>query len=532
MRMVTRAAAVAAVAAVAVGVAGPSAHAESAEVDVSLSAAGPTTVLVNSPVGFSLHLNVPDPDVPAAVTVTVTVDFAQVIGSVERINSPSSCTWQSPHYVCQYQFAAGSTPALRVLSFGVAPTPGAVWTTGRVRAVATVGGATDPHTANNTVDHTLDVRTNRADVAAELLGPGYQLVGDGGVGGFAVNVHTPNPGQRVTLAATFDFRAVQHAVAFSPDDPGDCSPEGAGRYRCEQEVNGSGRTSATLFVTHSFLVSPLSSGPTGPAGQVHVTVEQVGGVDPNLSNNSVSGTLDVVRGQWRGMVDFGDVTGRVGETVTAPVTITNTGPNTFEYIAIGHAPRYGGVELVGYSGCASNPRAFPDYCATPLWFTPGSTVQVGIRLRITRCPDGDGVGGIVSASKARVDSGGVGKLTVIGCAGAGPVGGGAGGGGQATGGGPVVDDGAPDGAATVGSGGGGEGESAGTPAPGGPLSPTGAPLAAAGSGGSADAAGDLVPVGQRRLDAGLGLTGLILLLGLLATARGARWMVIRRVGAG
>jgi hypothetical protein len=524
-RTVARAATVAVVAALAVGGTGPVAHAEQAEVDVRLRADDSTSVLVNEPVGFGFQLEVPDPSTPTDLTVTVTVDFSRVIDSIERPDGPDRCDWRSPRYVCDYDFKAGSTPTNRPLSFGVAPRSGATWTTGRVRAIATVSGATDPNTANNTLDYTLDVRTDRADVAAELAGPSYRLVGDG-AGDLTVNVRTPNPGKRVTLAATFDFRDVQHAVSFTPDDPDECWSLGNGRLRCEQEVNGSGRTSATLVASHMFWMSPGSGGPTGPAGKVRVSVEQVGGVDPNPSNNSVSATLDVVRGQWLGTVDFGDVTGRVGETVTAPVTITNPGPNTFQYIAIAHTPRYGGVELVGYEGCAPNPYAPSGYCAAPPWFAAGSTYRVGIHLKITRCPDSDGVGGAVAASKATVEFNDAGRLTVSGCAGSAPSTGGGGHGAGVAPAGTTPDGATPDGAAA---------DTTPPPAPAGalPASTPGAPAAATGgpAGAPSDAAGDWVPVGQPRPDTGLGLTGLILLLGLLATVRSGRWAFVRHTGA-
>ncbi len=516
-RTVARAATVAVVTALAVGVTGPVAHADPVEVDVRLRADDSTSVLVNSPVGFGFQLDVPDPSTPTDLTVTVTVDFSRVIDSIERHEHPGPCQWQSPRYVCEYPVPAGSTPKHHSLSFGVGPRSGATWTTGRVRATATVSGATDPNTANNTLDYTLDVRTDRADVAAELAGPAYRLVGDG-ADDLTVHVRTPNPGKRVTLAATFDFRDVRHAVSFTPDDPDECWPLGGGRYRCEQEVNGSGRTSATLVASHMFWMSPRSGGPTGPAGQVRVSVEQVGGQDPNPSNNSVSATLDVVRGQWLGRVDFGDVTGRVGETVTAPVTITNPGPNTFQYVAIAHTPRYGGVELVGYEGCAANPYAPSGYCAAPPWFTPGSTHRVGIRLKITRCPDGDSVGGAVAASKARVEWQEAGRLTVTGCGGAVlPTGSAGHGAGVAPGGAT------PDGV-------GADMTPLPTRAGTSPASAPGAPTPAAGAPAVAPAggAGDWAPLGQPRLDTGLGLTGLILLLGLLATARSARWAFVRR----
>jgi hypothetical protein len=521
-RTVARAATVAVVAALAVGVTGPVAHADPVEVDVRLRADDSTSVLVNEPVGFGFQLDVPDPSTPADLTVTVAVDFSRVIDSIERPDGPGLCEWRSPRYVCDYPVPAGSTPEQYSLSFGVAPRSGAAWTTGRVRATATVSGATDPNTANNTLDYTLDVRTDRADVAAELAGPSYRLVGDG-AGDLTVNVRTPNPGKRVTLAATFDFSDVQHAVAFTPDDPDECWSLGGGRLRCEQEVNGSGRTSATLVASHMFWMSPRSGGPTGPAGQVRVSVEQVGGQDPNPSNNSVSATLDVVRGQWLGRVDFGDVTGRVGETVTAPVTITNPGPNTFQYIAIAHTPRYGGVELVGYEGCAANPYAPSGHCAAPPWFTPGSTFQVGIRLKITRCPDSDAVGGAVAASKALVEFQEAGRLTVIGCGGAALPTGSAGSGAGVASGGATPDGVTPDGAAA---------DTTPPPTPAGapPASAPGAPAPAAAAGAPAGAAGDWVPVGQPHLDTGLGLTGLILLLGLLATARSARWAFVRHIG--
>ena len=63
-----------------------------------------------------------------------------------------------------------------------------------------------------------------------------------------------------------------------------------------------------------------------------------------------------------------------------------------------------------------------------------------------------------------------------------------------------------------------------------PASAPGAPTPAAGAPAVAPAggAGDWAPLGQPRLDTGLGLTGLILLLGLLATARSARWAFVRR----
>jgi hypothetical protein len=350
-----------------------------------------------------------------------------------------------------------------------------------------------------------------ADVVAELLGPSYRLVGGSEAADLTVNVRAPSPGGKVTLAATFDLRAVQHAVAFTADDPDECEAVNIG-IRCEQEVDGTGRD--TVVATHMLWMSPLSGGPTGPAGQVTVTVERVGAG----ASSSVGVTLDVVRGNWLGKVDFGDVTGRVGETVTAPVTITNVGPNTFQYIAIGHAPRYGGVELVGYEGCASNPYAPSGYCAAPPWFTAGSTYHVGIRLKITRCPDSDAVGGTILASKARVDDDGMGRLTVTGCGGAAPP---PGGGGQ------------PAGATTGGAQASGA-EVAITPSP----TPTGArptstpatlpPAAALDA--PAGAAGDWLPVGQRQLDAGLGSAGLILLLGLLAIARSVRWVFARHAG--
>jgi hypothetical protein len=518
-RTMARAATVAMVAALAVGVSGPTAHAGEPEVDAALVPVNSTSVLLTGDRGsqFSMDLVVPaaDPPVGGTATVTVTVDFAAVSGSITITDHSPACDAQGSGYVCHYPVPQDSDSTHRIF-FSMAALEAAEWVNGTVPATAEVSGATDPDPSNNSIDFHIDVRTNLVDVTGAPNGDPYYVVKPDGTH-LSVMVATPNARTRVTLRATFDLSAVSHAIEaageFAPDADG-CVDLGGHRYRCDVPVGSHHPTPDTLTSIFGFTAVPVASATAGVAGQVRVDVEQVGAVDPDLSNNRVFLTVDVAVGHTETRFDTGEATGRIGDTVTVPVTMTNQGSDSVRFAAISYGNRSDGLEFAGYEGCVDNEFALPGMCSSPLWLAAGDQHTVGIRLTIRRCPDSTGFRPNMAAGAGEIVRGTIGRVNVIGC-------GGTASSGPGTAGSPgapaVVDDGAsaaPDGPDSASSGGGdsvstGGGDSAAGAAP--------DPRWAAPD-------GDWVAVGEhRRPESGLGGFGLLALLVLLAAGQGWRW---------
>ena len=514
-RTVARAATVAMAVALVVGVSAPTAHAAEPEVDAALVPVNSTSVLLTGDRGsqFSMDLVVPAADPPAGgtATVTVTVDFAAVSGSITITDHSPACDAQGSGYVCHYYVPQDSESTHRIF-FSMVALEAAEWVNDTVPATAEVSGATDPNPSNNSLDFHIDVRTNLVDVTGEPNGNPYYVVKPEGTH-LSVMVATPNARTRVTLRATFDLSDVAHAIEaageFAPDPEG-CVPLGGHRYRCDVPVGSHHPTPDTLTSTFGFTAVPVAGAAAGVAGQVRVDVEQVGAVDPDLSNNRVFLTVDVAVGHTETRFDTGEATGRIGDTVTVPVTMTNQGSDSVRFAAISYGDRGDGLEFAGYEGCVDNEFALPGMCSSPLWLAAGDQHTVGIRLTIRRCPDSTGFRPSMAAGAGEIIYGTVGRVNVIGCGGTASSDPGTAG---SPGASPVVDGGAsaaPDGADRASADGGDR--AAGT-AP--------DPRRAAPD-------GDWVAVGEHRRDAsGLGSFGLLALLVLLAAGQGWRWRSAR-----
>jgi hypothetical protein len=445
-----------------------------------------------------------------AVDLEVTYDLGDLYPSLD-VNTSNCQPASGTRYRCTGQVVPGDSTTI---GLPVTAKPDRARASGNVHVSVEAVGEVGSNRATTSVP--LDVLSNRVDLSVtsnsersyKMVGPGTRSVG--------AYVRYPHMIWSLPVRVTFDFAEVSsriRVVGTNPSHGETCTELTSTRYRCERVWNGRG--GAAFF--GGVLVAPRSGAPPGPAGRVQIDVELVDGIDPNPGNNSYRMTLDVATGSTTVRVDVGEVTGQIGETVSLPVTMRNRGPDTVEWMGIAQPPLHGGLELVGLDGCVAGVPETGSLCTGPQWMRGGTTHTVDMRVKIHRCHDDPLLMPNIHTSNGTIERGSFGTINVVGCGGAsggGVTGGGAGtGAGSPTGDSDAVVD--PDAEPTQA-----------------PVSPPAAtPVAApADTSPSTVHAGDWVPVGQPHLGTGLGMTGVILLLGLVALARSARWAFVRHAG--
>ena len=484
-------------------------------VDVWARSFGPsTTVLANPGSSFGVDAVVPASDVD--VDVRLSFDFSAV-GGVVTITQPDwfvqRCSVASgPRYDCGASVRAEPFEQHVSVGFDIATNSGVTWRTARVPvevALVPTAGVSDPDLSNNRLEFTLDLRSDLADVTVTHSGSSYVYV-DPDCCGAQVRVTAPNPLDARTFVVTFDTSQVQHAVVVTPTSG--CTKVSTAIYRCERTIIGGG-TGPYLETYFDLGLSPKAGAPAGPAGRIRAEAEQVGGVDPDSSNNTVFFDIDVdTGGGVRVRADAGEASASIGDTVKVPITLTNLGPDTVEWMAASFEGWNPGLEVVGYDGCAGDPQIPRGMCDTGR-LAGGESRNIRVIIKVTGCPNPFPqyrplVG--VSHDMATILDGRAGGVKVAGCPGgsSGETGTGAGGAP-----GPITSD----GGATTDT----------TSAPGTAEQTGGAGTAAqAASAAPAPPVGDFVPLGDvDGQTGGLGLAGLLMLLALLVTGRSLRWMV-------
>ncbi len=496
--------------ALAVALVGPvPAAAETSSIDLQVEPTGhPPWADPNASVQVKIHASSSEHE--KAVELEVTYDLGDLYSSLD-VNTSTGCALASgSRYRCPGEVMPGDSTTI---GLPVTSKPDRPRASGDVHVSVEAVGEVDSNRATTSV--TLEVLSNRVDLSVTSNSErSYKMVGpsERQVGAVVTYPHMTWP---MLLRVKFDFSEVSHRVRVVGTDPlpaETCSGSGD-HYECVRET--SGRNGVAFF--GGVRIAPRSGAPPGPARQVRITVEQPEGIDPNPGNNSYRMTLDVATGSTNVRVDVGEATGQIGETVSLPVTMRNRGPDTVEWMGIAQPPIHGGLELVGLDGCVAGVPETGSLCTGPQWMRGGTTHTVDMRVKIHRCHDDPLLMPNIHTSNGIIERGSVGTINVVGCGGAsgGGVTGSGTGAGAAT---PTSDSDAvldPDAEPTQ------------APASPPPATPAAAP---ADTSPSTVHAGDWVPVGQRHLGTGLGMTGVILLLGLVALARSARWAFVRHAG--
>jgi hypothetical protein len=499
---------------------GSAAQADQHLVDIRAAPNGPSSHRLISPVSL-VGAGALVPGSERHLEISATFDFSNVANSVvitQEEWEAERCTLVSgPRYVCSYSVPPRQHEHFVFSNFTIQAKDGVAWATRTVPvSVAIIQGASDPDTSNNSINLTLDIRSNLADVKAEHSGGSYRYVGRDCCG-LQVRVTAPNPLDSRRLAATFDISEVAHVVNARTSSS--CTMQSATRYRCERPAN---RYSDALIESYIDLgLSAKAGAPAGPAGRVRVDVEQVGGVDPDLSNNRIHFTIDINDGTGqRVRVDVGEASGRIGDTVRVPATLINLGPNTVDWMGTTLDTWDPGLEVVRYEGCAGTSPLRGGVCDTGR-LVGGADWTVHAVIKITGCPNPFPqyyrASVHVSSSSTTFLDGRSGGVRVAGCPG-GSAGGSGSGAGDASGpAGPeadwvaevlAIDD---------------------------PSDPGDSALPAAGSSQGPVAAeqvpraggGEWAPASRvQSAENGMGLAGVVALLVLVAAARAARWTVL------
>jgi hypothetical protein len=367
------------------------------------------------------------------------------------------------------------------------------------------------------------------DIAISIGSSTYYYLPTSTGGALRPQVTVPASTQERTIRVTFDLTRVYDQVSVPADER--CGPAEQPRiYHCDRVL---GPRQEPVSLTVRIPLEVRSGVPAGPVGQVRARATQLGNTDPNPGNTTLDFTIDVETGQGQTMrVDGGEVTGRIGETVTVPATMTNLGPDTLRWAATSFATMVPGLEVVGHEGCAGTGYVSTRLCDTE-HLAGGQSRTIGVRVRIDGCPDPHtrqfGHAIHASSNNATLEHGTFGSVTVEGCGPAST--------GGETGGRP--------GGASAGTTGGGSGSPAGDPGDAASPAPpadnvdrSAVDFAAAESAVAhgtsvpdATAAGDWVTVSDvRRGETGIGLVGLHALLTLpviLLLARAIRWVPAR-----
>ncbi|GIH04694.1 hypothetical protein Rhe02_27610 [Rhizocola hellebori] len=145
---------------------------------------------------------------------------------------------------------------------------------------------------------------------------------------------------------------------------------------------GSGGMTVGLRMTVSADASP------GPAGTIGYRVRPTSGevTDPNSGNDSGSLELDVMRRELGADMELTtpDVTGRVGQTVTASIKVHNKGPNTQMSYTL-RSPHIAdpAIQIVSGKPCSGSSSSIR--CAMKA-IRPGETRTVTIDFKLTGCP--------------------------------------------------------------------------------------------------------------------------------------------------
>jgi hypothetical protein len=470
--------------------------------------ADPTTAV-------SVGVTVSGPEGIGKVDLAATFEFGDLAAGLD-IDTDSRCRAESgTRYRCEDWVHLGDQGVVETgIGILVTAKPDRPRTSGNVHVAVQAFGDVESNRATTSVP--LEVLSNRVDLSVTSnSGRSYKMVGPSARPLGAV-VNYPTMTWPMPLRVTFDLSDVSHRIQVVGTNTlsGETCTGSGSRYVCVRET-ARGRDGVEFF--GGIRIAPRSGAPPGPVGQVRISVEQPDGIDPNPGNNSYRMTLDVATGSTAVRVDVGEVTGRIGETVSLPVTMRNLGPDTVEWMGISRTPLTGGLELVGIDGCVSGVPEAGHICSGPQWMRGGTTHRVEMRVKIHRCHDDPLLMPGIHTSNGTIERGSFGTINVVGCSGT--SGGGVSGGGTGTGAGsPTGDSDAevdPDAEPTQ------------APASPPPATPVAAP---ADTSGATVHAGDWVPVGQPHLTTGLGMTGLILLLGLVLLARSARWAFVRHAG--
>ncbi len=180
--------------------------------------------------------------------------------------------------------------------------------------------------------------------------PRYQLVPYKGLQITAV-FDTPKVEFGDWITVTVDLTDLDDNINVEPVG-GDCTGVGGQRLTC---VTGH-HDDRTDPDTIGFNITAPASTPPGPAGDIVIWVDGRGS-DPNLANNTVRSTLDITNAAGSEVdISTAPVNGRIGQTVTVPITGRNRGPNAIWALIIGGidfasiGPE-SGLVLVGRTGC-------------------------------------------------------------------------------------------------------------------------------------------------------------------------------------
>jgi hypothetical protein len=154
-----------------------------------------------------------------------------------------------------------------------------------------------------------------------------------------------------------------HSLTVTRDGPG-CTQSGRS-VRCTGPATPDG-----TFYGQAFLHVPAGT-PVGYAGQITVSLPSGAGTSVQLW------VIDSKRGLDLEM-RASDASGRIGDTVTVTVRVTNHGPSPEPYWSVGDV-RTPGAKLIGFDGCTAVHDGSCDYRK----FTAvGQIVTVRIRIKI------------------------------------------------------------------------------------------------------------------------------------------------------
>lgn len=362
------------------------------------------------------------PDTAKNVIVTVTVpdftDAKKQIGIVDRKRCTGSTSGDDIVFTCVLgDLRSGGTDNGVIFDFWHGDAPVGAVAEG---TVSVTSDTTDPAEKNNTAPFTLSVTPAGVDVSIWAAGELTLKPGETASFSGADFLHIDNESDTKVDGLGFSLSLPAYA-SFEPDFA-DCTYSADGRkMNCSPDVElppGSGLGRLVPFTDKSPLRITAAADAPGPItlGRGNATVtpgtlrdlgesgtKKTSGsrekAAPGKGDDSVEFSLFTTDNPVDLSIKAAGASGRVGDTLSVDLTVTNTGKVTAPGVTITFTAPEGTTITGGPSDCAEKTKGKVWACASTAWVAPGKTGSGTFKLRLDSKDVKDGSATVESGVK-------------------------------------------------------------------------------------------------------------------------------------